>query len=506
MVKSKLKAAVVGSGFGGLAAAIRLQASGVQTTIFEKRDKPGGRAYVYEIDGFKFDAGPTVITAPDTIRELFDLAGRRMEDYVTLLPVAPFYRLFWEDGRVFDYSNDSQSLEAQIKAIAPDDWQGYQNFLTYAEDVYQQGYVKLGHVPFLSFWDMIKATPQLLRLRADTPVYSMVSKFIKNEQLRQALTFNSLLIGGNPFEISSIYTLIHPLEKKFGVHFPKGGTHALVSALVQLFTDLGGRLCCSADVEEITLNSASAKEAVTGLKVDGEAVPFDFIVSNADVHHTYRTLLKESTSAQQTAAHMERKDYSMSLFVIYFGTNRDFDNIVHHNVFFGPRYKELLDDIFKTGKLADDFSLYLHAPSKTDSSLAPEGCYAYYALAPVPNLGISDVDWEKHADRYADSILSYLEQRYLPGLKASIVTKSYFTPLDFRSVLNSHVGAAFSLAPKLTQSAWFRPHNRDSNISGLYFVGAGTHPGAGVPGVICSAKATCGVIANDYHLRDTHAG
>jgi phytoene desaturase len=491
-------AAVIGSGFGGLAAAIRLQAGGAQTTLFEKRDKPGGRAYVYERDGFTFDAGPTVITVPDTIRELFTLGNKRMEDYIKLIPVQPFYRLFWEDGVKFDYSNNEEDLKRQFDELAPGDWEGYQKFLRYAEDVYQEGYVRLGHVPFLKIWDMIKVAPQLLRLKAILPVYATVSRYIKNDYLRQALTFNSLLIGGNPFEISSIYTLIHPLEKKFGVHFPVGGTHALVRSLVQLFEDLGGELRCDADVRRIT---TTASGRVTGLKVNDEVFPCDIVISNADVQHTYRHLLADHLPSVKSANAIERKNYSMSLFVIYFGTNKDFSNLVHHNIFFGARYKELLSEIFGSSKIADDFSIYLHAPSKTDPSMSPPGHFSYYALVPVPNLSVAPIDWSKFADEYADRILKYLDERYMPGLRASIVTKHYLTPEGFRDELNSHVGAAFSLTPKLTQSAWFRVHNRDDKVKGLYFVGAGTHPGAGVPGVICSAKATCGVVAEDYGLR-----
>jgi phytoene desaturase len=499
----KRKALVIGSGFGGLAAAIRLQAAGFQTEIYEQRDKPGGRAYVYEEQGYRFDAGPTVVTVPQCIEELFALAGRRMEDYIELIPIHPFYRLFWEDGDTFDYDNDEQSLLAEIGRRHPDDVSGYQEFLRYAEDVYQEGYVKLGQVPFLRFWDMVKVAPKLIQLHAQRPVYQTISRYIKDERTRQAMTFNSLLIGGNPFEISSIYTLIHPLEKKFGVHFPRGGTHALVMALIRLFEELGGRLHLSQPIASIITQD----NRVTGVKIEGDDVPItaDLVVSNADVFHTYDKLLASNASAQQKARRMKRQDFSMSLFVIYFGCDRRFERLTHHNIMFGKRYKGLLDDIFKTGRLADDFSLYVHAPSETDDSLAPPGHYSYYVLAPVPNLKISSVDWQNEAPAYADRILNYLEQHYMPGLRESIQVQRLFTPKDFETELNALHGAAFSLTPTLQQSAYFRVHNRDSKIDGMYFVGAGTHPGAGIPGVIGSAKATCSVIESDFAVPSMEA-
>lgn len=494
MNKELKSAVVIGSGFGGIAAAIRLQAQGFQTTILEQRDKPGGRAYVYQTEGFTFDAGPTVVTVPKCLDELFELTGRKMSDYVELLPIAPFYRLFWEDGTVFDYSNDEDDLLKQIGARNPGDVDGYRRYLEYAEKVYEEGYVKLGEVPFLKFWDMVKATPKLVKLNAQRSVYSTVSKYIKDDKTRQALTFNSLLIGGNPFEISSVYTLIHPLEKKFGVHFPKGGMHALVGGLIRLFEDMGGKISCSTPVERIVTHEGQT----LGVRANGEFIPASIVVSNADVHHTYKNLLADESRVKSQTKSMEKKDYSMSLFVIYFGTNKRWENLKHHNIMFGNRYKALLNDIFKTGELTDDFSIYLHAPSETDASLAPEGKYAYYALVPVPNLKISSVDWKDESARYTEKIMGYLEEHYMPGLKDSVVIQQTFSPLDFEKELNAYQGAAFSLTPTLTQSAYFRVHNRDDNVKGLYFVGAGTHPGAGIPGVIGSAKATCSVIASDY--------
>lgn len=489
--KAGQKALVIGSGFGGLGVAIRLQAMGFQTTILERRDKAGGRAYVYEESGFRFDAGPTVITAPHTITELFELAGRPMERYVQLLPISPMYRLLWEDGTKFDYTADDGELEAQIKKVAPDDLEGYHAFLKHTKEVFHHGYERLGHVPFLSFWDMIKVAPQLVKLRAYQSVYGLVSRFLKSEKLRQAFSFNSLLIGGNPFKVSSIYTLIHPLEKKWGVFFAKGGTGALVAGLIRLFEDMGGKVHLNADVDHIVTLGGRATGAQTK---DGRSFAADLVVCNSDVTHTYQTLLRKEPKARPMARSLARKTYSNSLFVLYFGTNRPYDGLLHHNVIFGKRYKELLTDIFDRGILADDFSLYLHAPAQTDPDLAPKGHQGFYVLSPVPHLGKCKMDWEKAKVAYGESILKYLEEHYMPDLRQHIVLKKYFTPNDFVSELNAPHGAAFSLEPTLQQSAYFRVHNRDSRINGLFFVGAGTHPGAGVPGVLGSAKATAGVI------------
>ncbi|MES2830463.1 MAG: phytoene desaturase [Pseudomonadota bacterium] len=489
---------MIGSGFGGLALAIRLQSAGIDTLILEKRDKPGGRAYVYEDQGFIFDAGPTVITDPTALEELFALSGKRLEDYVTMLPVSPFYRLCWEDGYVFNYVNDQAELDRQIGLISPEDVAGYRKFLDYSKAVLDAGYIKLGHVPFPDFRSMIRVAPQLVKLEAYRSVYSIVSRFIKNEHLRQAFSFHSLLVGGNPFETSSIYALIHALERQWGVFFPKGGTGSLIQGMLRLFTDLGGEVRLNADVDEIVVEHG--RVAAVRLQ-SGERIACTLAASNADVVHTYDKLLRRNTLAQRRAKSLKNKRFSMSLFVIYFGLKGERKNLEHHTVLFGPRYRELLKEIFHGSELADDFSLYLHAPTVTDPSLAPPGHSAYYVLAPVPHLGNADIDWSVEGPRYRDRILGYLEQHYIPDLQRDLVTSRILTPFDFRDELNAHVGSAFSLEPVLWQSAYFRTHNKDQEIGGLYFVGAGTHPGAGIPGVVGSAKATAGIILEDHALR-----
>lgn len=485
------RAAIIGSGFGGLAAAIRLQAAGVSTVLFEARDKPGGRAYVYEQDGFVFDAGPTVITAPQCLEEIFAAAGRKMQDYVELLPVEPFYRLVWQDGDAFDYVGNPDEMLAQIAARSAADADGYQRFLRYSKAVFDKGYTELAATPFLRFFDMVKVTPELAKLRADRSVFSTVSRFVEDEHLRQALSFHALLVGGNPLDTSAIYTLIHHLEREWGVFFPRGGTGALVAGLARLYRELGGELRLACPVAEVQVDDG--RHLVTSPA--GAREPFDLVVSNADVHHTYARLYASHPQAARMQRRLEKSDWSMSLFIMYFGANRTWD-IAHHTVIFGPRYEGLLHDIFEGPRLPEDFSLYLHAPTVTDPSLAPRGSSSFYVLSPVPHLGKAAVDWQREAPAYADKILAALE-RHLPGLRRHVVTRRWFTPEDFRDVLGAYQGSAFSVAPRLLQSAYFRPHNRDDRIEGLYLVGAGTHPGAGLPGVINSAKATAGVVLAD---------
>jgi phytoene desaturase len=495
-------AAVIGSGFGGLALAIRLQSAGIQTTLVEARDKPGGRAYVYEVDGFKFDAGPTVVTDPSCLEELFELSGRHISDYVELMPVSPFYRLMWEDGTVFDYSNDEERLLSQIAALNPDDVAGYGRFMEFSEGVFREGYQKLGHEAFLDFRSMLEAAPSLVKYQAFRSVYSMVASFVENPKLREAFSFHTLLVGGNPFKTSSVYALIHALEKKWGVWFPRGGTHALVRGLVRLFEDLGGTVIMG---QKVTRIEAGAGHVMGLTLADGRELKVDTIASNGDVVHTYNDLLGHHPRGRKMAKAMRRKSFSPSLFVVYFGLKRPHPEIAHHTILFGPRYRELLDDIYSGGALADDFSLYLHHPTATDPGMAPEGCSGFYVLSPVPHLGKAPLDWDKVAPIYAQRILDYLEKRLIPGLKDDLVHLSTFTPENFRTELNAHLGSAFSLEPVLWQSAYFRTHNRDDVLKNLYFVGAGTHPGAGIPGVVGSAKATAKLMLEDLGASDPAA-
>ena len=496
---SQRRAAVIGSGFGGLAAAIRLQSMGFETVCYEALDQPGGRAAVYEDGGYIFDAGPTVITAPHCLEELFELSGMRMADYVRLLPVTPLYRLQWNDGVAFDYVADEAGLIEQIRRVNPADVDGYRRFADYSRQVFQKGYEELGAVPFLHFTDMIRVAPQLALLRADRSVYATVSRFVKDEHLRQAFSFHPLLVGGNPLETSSIYTLVHWIERKWGVFFPEGGTGALVRGLVRLFHGLGGTLRLDAPVDRISLEAHGGETRHVVEAAGGPPEAFDVVVSNADVHHTYARLYRGVDAARRRQRRLERMTWSMSLFVLYFGTNRRYPNLAHHTILFAPRFRGLLQDIFHGHRLPHDFSLYLHAPTITDPGMAPAGGESFYVLSPVPHLGNAAIDWEAVATPYADAILTSLEQ-HLPGVREAIVTRRHFTPADFAGRFSAYHGSAFSVAPTLTQSAYFRPHNRDPDIPGLYLVGAGTHPGAGVPGVVNSAKATCDTIAVDFHV------
>lgn len=483
-------AIVIGAGFGGLALAIRLQSAGISTTVVEKRDLPGGRAYVWKKRGYTFDAGPTVITDPACIRELWALSGSNMADDVDLVPVSPFYRLLWDDGTAFDYSNDDDALNQEIARLDLADVEGYAKFLQYSRGVYEDGYRKLGAVPFLTVSSMVKASPALIRHRAWSSVYATVSRFVRNEKLRQALSFHTLLVGGNPMRTSGIYALIHALEKAGGVWFAKGGTNCLVSAMVRLFERLGGSIILGDGVARI----AHADRRVTGVETEsGRLLEAGMIATNGDLVHSYE-LIKGSGLAQKRAASLQRKRFSPSLFVVHFGLRGEFPEIAHHSILFSNRYGPLLRDIYDRGQLPADPSLYLHHPSATDVGMAPAGHSTFYALAPVPHLGNSNVDWDVDGVRYRELILDRIQERLIPELRDRLDLAFHYSPKDFQTDLGAHLGSAFSLEPVLTQSAWFRAHNRDDHFHNLFFVGAGTHPGAGIPGVVGSAKATAGLM------------
>ena len=483
-------AVVIGSGFGGLAAAVRLGARGFRVTVLERLGEPGGRASVFRQDGFTFDAGPTIVTAPFLLEELWSLAGRRFADDVTLVPMDPFYRIRFHDGAVFTYSGDPAAMRAEVARFSPGDVAGWERYMRLSAETCRIGFEGLGHVPFGSALDMLRVAPDLLRLRAWKSVHSIVAEHFRNERLRAVFSFHPLLIGGNPFSAPSVYCLIAALEQRWGVHSAMGGTGAIVRGLVSLIEGQGNRLRCGAEVEEILVAAGRAR----GVRLaGGETVAADLVVSNADAAFTYGTLLRRHPRRRWTDRRLARARYAMSLFVWYFGTRRRYDAVGHHTILLGPRYRDLLSDIFRRKVLAEDFSLYLHRPTATDPSLAPEGCDSFYVLSPVPNLQ-GETDWEAAAEPYRRAIAAHLSATLLPGLEGEVVTSRMMTPLDFRDRLLSVHGAAFGLEPVLLQSAWFRPNNRSEEVDGLYLVGAGTHPGAGLPGVISSAKVLDAVI------------
>jgi phytoene desaturase len=490
------RAVVIGSGFGGLAAAVRLGARGYRVTVLEKLDAPGGRAYVHKQDGFTFDAGPTIVTAPFLFEELWALCGRRLADDVELRPCLPFYRIRFHDGTSFDYSGDPAAMRAEVARLSPGDVAGYERFMAASEAVFRVGFEQLGHVPFSRWQDMVRVVPDLVRLGAHRSVHGLVSRYVKDERLRTVLSFHPLLIGGNPFAATSIYSLIAHLERRWGVHFAMGGTGRLVAGLVDLIEGQGGEVRCSAEVEQILVEDGAA----AGVRLaSGEVVAADIVVSNADSAWTYRHLLPPEHRRRWTDQRIERARYSMGLFVWYFGTRRRYPDLAHHTILLGPRYKGLLRDIFDRHVLAEDFSLYLHRPTATDPSLAPEGCDAFYVLSPVPHLG-SGTDWASAAEPYRRVLADFLGATVLPGLEEEIVTSRITTPQDFQDRLLAFRGAAFGLEPRLRQSAWFRPHNRSEEVARLYLVGAGTHPGAGLPGVLSSARVLDAVVPDAASL------
>ena len=484
------KIIVIGSGFGGLGAAVRLAAKGHDVTIFEKRDKLGGRAYVYDINGFKFDGGPTVITAPFMFDDIWEAAGKKREDYFEFVECDPFYRIFDHNKRYFDYNGDEEFILEQIAKWNPSDREGYKRFMGTTQAIFEKGFIELADKPFLTVWDMLKVAPDLIKLQSYLSVYQYASKFIENDFLRRCFSFHPLLIGGNPFDSPSIYAMIHYLEREWGIHYAIGGTGAIVNGFGKLFEELGGTVHLNTEVDEILIED---KKAVGVRLKDGSVHRADNVVANADVGHVYENMIDKRHQSFYQKTKMNLMKYGMSLFVIYFGTKKQYRDVglKHHNIILGERYKHLLHDIFEEKHLSEDFSLYLHMPSLTDPSIAPEGCENFYVLSPVPHLG-SGIDWTKQAKPYRDAIMQFLEDNYLPDLQENIIAEHYIDPLHFKHELNSRMGSAFSVQPVLTQSAWFRPHNKSEDFDNLYFVGAGTHPGAGLPGVLSSS-----IIAQD---------
>lgn len=524
-------AIVIGSGIGGLAMAMRLQSLGFDTTVLERLEGPGGRAYVRKQDGFTFDMGPTVITVPHFIEELFSLergqsglnlpdypaeilgddkriksgisGGPNTSKYVKIIPILPFYRIYFDDGTFFDYDGDPENTRRQVKELGePGDLGGYERFHTDAKAIFERGFLELGYTHFGDIASMLRVVPDLLKLDAIRTLFGFASKYFKSDKLRQVFSFETLLVGGNPLSVPAIYAMIHFVEKTWGIHFAMGGTGALIRGFVQKLEELGGQVRYNAEVAKINVTREGNLKKATGVTLaGGEVLNADIVVSNADYANTYLKLVEPQYRFWQSDVIVKNRPQSMSLIVIYFGFKADgqeAEKLRHHNIILGPRYEELLKDIFGRKVLAKDFSQYLHIPTLTDPSLAPAGHHAAYTLIPVPHNG-SRLDWDLLGEPFVNKILKFLDERgYIPGLMNRLVTKFFITPDYFENSLNAYLGNAFGPEPILVQSAFFRPHNKSEDIAGLYMVGAGAQPGAGTPSVMMSAKMTARLIAKDF--------
>ena len=533
------QAIVIGAGMGGLAMGIRLQSLGFDTTLVEKLDGPGGRAYVRHQEGFTFDMGPTVITVPHFIEELFALerdcadltspdfpaaivdeskritsgvsGGPHTSRYVKIVPILPFYRIYFDDGSYFDYDGDPDHTREQIQALGePGDLEGYAQFEKAARAIFERGFLELGYTHFGTMGDMLKVAPDLLRLDAVRNLFRFSSRYFKSDKLRQVFSFETLLVGGNPLSVPAIYAMIHFVEKTWGIHFAMGGTGALVQGFIKKFQDLGGTVLYNAPVTQINVRRQGKQKLATGVTLaDGRVLGADLVVSNADWANTYRQLIDPQYRFWNSNLRVKLTQQSMSLFVIYFGfraNGEEAEKLRHHTIILGPRYEELLRDIFGRKVLAKDFSQYLHLPTLTDPSLAPPGHHAAYTLLPVPHNG-SGLDWSQVGDRLVDTVFTFLEERgYLPDLRQRLVCHSYITPDYFEEHLSSYLGNAFGPEPLLVQSAFFRPHNRSEDIANLYLVGAGTQPGAGTPSVMMSAKMAARLVAEDFAIEPAIVG
>lgn len=482
------KAIVIGAGLGGLAAAMRLGAKGWQVTVLDRLDRPGGRGSSITQGGHRFDLGPTIVTVPQALRDLWTACGRDFDRDVKLVPMDPFYEIRFADGETFTARQDDAAMQAEVARVSPRDVKGYNRFLKDSEVRYSFGYEGLGKRPMDKLWDTIKVLPRFAALRADRSVYGHAAARVRDEHLRFALSFHPLFIGGDPFNVTSMYILVSHLEKAFGVHYAMGGVQAIAEGMARVIEDQGGEVRLGVEVDELLL----AQGRAAGVRlVGGEDLPAEVVVSNADAGHTYDRLMRNHPRKRWTSAKLARSRWSMGLFVWYFGTKGTrgkWADVGHHSIVVGPRYRDHIRDIFLRGKLADDMSLYVHRPSVTDPSCAPEGDDTFYALSPVPHLGIDTAtDWQAESEKYRAKMLKMLEERLLPGVSAHITESLIFTPETFRDRYLSPYGSGFSIEPRILQSAWFRPHNRSEEVPGLYLAGAGTHPGAGVPGVIGSA-------------------
>tara|TARA_X000000950_G_scaffold283575_1_gene384689 strand:- start:305 stop:1936 length:1632 start_codon:yes stop_codon:yes gene_type:complete len=523
--KSHNTAIIIGAGFGGLSLGIRLQSLGFNTTILEKLDAPGGRAYVKKVKGFIFDMGPTVITVPHFIEELFALERSQdnldkpdfpdgillngnskktsTEEYAEIVPIKPFYRIYFHDKTYFDYDGDPVNTRRQIQEIEEEDLEGYERFHRDAEAIFKRGFLELGYTFFGSAKEVFKVLPDLLKLDAVRSLFSFTSKYFKSDKLRQVFSFETLLVGGNPLSVPAIYSMIHFVEKTWGVHYVMGGTGALINGMVRKYHELGGQIKYNSEIEEIIINKRNSffsKPKVSGVQIkNGELLKSNVVVSNGDYANTYMHLIKNEFRRWNKDWKVKKMNYSMSLVVIYFGFKYNKNlNLRHHNIILGPRYEELLSDIFKRKILAEDFSQYLHIPTLTDKSLAPKGHHAAYTLIPVPN-NASNIDWSIEGSKLTKTVLSFLDKEgYIPDLQKNLVHSEFITPNYFEHILNSHLGNSFGVEPRLTHSAFFRPHNKSEDIEGLYLVGASSQPGAGTPSVMMSAKMTARIIANDF--------
>ncbi len=488
-------AIVIGSGFGGIASALRARAKGLHVTLVERLDTLGGRAQAFEKDGFKHDAGPTVITAPFLFDELFELFGKSSADYYKQVELETWYDFVFEDERKFSYRGDIEHTYAEIAKFEPNDVPGYKKLLAMSEAIFKIGFEQLSAKPFTTPLDMIKLLPQLIRLKSYQTVYRFVASYIKNPYLQKVFSIHPLLVGGNPYSTTSIYALIHYLERKWGIHFIMGGTGKLVEGLTRLMREVGIEIITGFDVEEIIINNDRQK--VEGVRsTAGVVLDADMVIFNGDPAFAYENLFNEKLPRPLGMKPKAVTQYSMGLYVLYFGTQKQFPEVAHHTIWLGARHKELLKDIFERKVATDDFSLYLHRPTATDPSFAPAGCDSFYVLCPVPNLQ-SGTDWETEGPLLRDRIVKSLSSTILPGLEKCIVSDFYMTPADFETNYKSLWGAGFSIAPLFSQSAYFRFRNQDPKVDNLFFVGAGTHPGAGLPGVVSSAKVT-DVLIDDY--------
>ena len=478
------KIIVIGSGFGGIAAALRMRAKGYEVDLHEKLDQIGGRARQFSRNGFVYDAGPTVITAPYLFRELFEIFNEDIDDFIKFIPLDPWYRFRFNDGTFFNYGPDQDQLLEQIKAIEPKDVNGYLKMLQHAEKIFEVGYLKLADQPFHKFSSLIRYTPDIIKLKGYQSVYQFVSSYLKHPNLRQAFSIQPLLVGGNPFNTTSIYALIHALEKKWGVFFAKGGTGEIISQLKMLMERKGINIFLNSEIKKMITSEKMVEVIETE---ESKFYKTDYLITNADPIYTNSNLIGRKKISLHNKFVQKTAKHSMGLFVLFFGTKAKYDNIAHHTIWMGPRYKELLSDIFDRYKLSEDFSIYLHRPTATDPDFAPIGCDSFYALVPVPNLK-GNISWKDEASAFTQSIIKALEQTMMPKLSENICESFVMTPEDFLQDYNTPFGSGFSIAPLFRQSAWFRTHNKDDLYQNLFYVGAGTHPGAGVPGVLNSAK------------------